>query len=379
MKILLLQTGSVSAKLSDRLIDEFALRGHEVHDYMTYEANYIYNKLSGKQKYKHFSVDEETVEYRDTCKVRHISETEWADACLVAPADFNTVGKIWNGIADNFVTSCVAAFVGTGKPVYIADAMNSNMFSNPIYQRNRSMLDGIGNVHFIQPTVKALACGATGVGALADIKTIANIVEGHVWSQPVARKDWTPIEQDFCYREDYRTLREYLPRFGEPGYFGAQRKHDRHKGVDIYCKEGSSVYAVEDGEVVDSYQYTGEAAGCGWWNDTWCIKVEGKSGVVTYGELRMPSVASVEYPAIGSKVTAGTLIGQVGRVLAEGKERHDIRNHSTSMLHMELRTESCHIDGWKLDEQRDRRLLDPLPYLLDKRIATNDPIRQIRL
>lgn len=374
MNILLLQTGSVSAKLSDKLIEEFTSRGHRVHDYMTYEANYIYNKLSGKQKYKHFSVDEEMVEYRDTGKVRHIEETEWADVCVVAPADFNTVGKVWHGLADNFVTSCIAAFLGTGKPIYFADAMNTNMFVNPVYQRNRSMLDSLDNVHFVQPTVKDLACGTTGIGAIADIGTIANVVEGHVWCQPIAKKDWTKLKSGFYVTDDDRTLREYLPAYGEPGYFGAQRRHDRHEGIDIYCAEGSDVYAVEDGEVVDSYQYTGEKADCGWWNDTWCLKVKGKSGVVTYGELRMPQDASVQYQAIGNRVTAGSRIGQIGRVLRDGKEQPDIRNHSTSMLHIELRTESCHIDGWRLNAARDRRLLDPMPYLLDKRLVSIDPI-----
>jgi len=337
MKVLLLQTGSVSAKLSDRLIAEFSSRGHEVHDYMTYEANYIYNKLSGKQKYDHFSVDEETIEYRDTGKVRHIEETGWTDVCVVAPADFNTVGKAANGIADNFVTSCLAAFIGSGKPVYFADAMNVNMFSSPVYQKNRKYLDSLDNVHFIQPTVKALACGTTGIGALADIGTIVNIAEGHVWRMPVKRQHLI-----HCGGGSFR---DYVPAYGEPGYFGAQRRHDRHEGIDIYCSFGACAYAVEDGEVVDSYQYTGEKAGCGWWNDTWCVKIKGKSGVVTYGELRMPSEAAMTYPAIGSKVCAGDVIGQVGRVLKEGKERPDIRNHSTSMLHIELRTESCHIDG----------------------------------
>lgn len=76
----------------------------------------------------------------------------------------------------------------------------------------------------------------------------------------------------------------------------------------------------------------------------------------------------VFYPEIGTKVIAGNLVGVVGRVLKSGKLRSDIRHHNTSMLHVELRTESCHIDGWKLDGDRDHRLLDPTPYLKLKNI-----------
>jgi murein DD-endopeptidase MepM/ murein hydrolase activator NlpD len=119
---------------------------------------------------------------------------------------------------------------------------------------------------------------------------------------------------------------------------------------------------MEDGEVVASYHYTGNAAKCDWWNDTWCIKIKGKSGVITYGELEMPEY-NRGLPSVGTFVKAGDFIGVVGQVLKDGKKRGDIRNHNVCMLHVELRTENCHIDGWKLDEDRDKRLLDPTPYL----------------
>ena len=92
---------------------------------------------------------------------------------------------------------------------------------------------------------------------------------------------------------------------------------------------------------------------------------------MTYGELKMPSENTYgwKYPKIGDEVAAGDLIGHVGRVLKENKLRPDIRHHNTSMLHIELRTESCHLDGWKLDGDRDKRLLDPTPYLKSKDLA----------
>ena len=106
--------------------------------------------------------------------------------------------------------------------------------------------------------------------------------------------------------------------------------------------------------------FTGKKADCNWWNETWCIKVEGKSGVVTYGELAEPMIN------VGAKIYAGGIIGHVIPVLRPTKYRPDIRNHSVAMLHIELRTETCNLDGWQLDGNRDKRLLDPTPYLKSK-------------
>ena len=159
-------------------------------------------------------------------------------------------------------------------------------------------------------------------------------------------------------------FRDYIPRFYEPGAFGAIRKFDIHEGVDIYTRDGAEVHAVEDGVITAIYKFTGKDANCDWWNETWCVKVQGKSGVVTYGELAKPS----DLLKVGSHVYKRDVIGNVTPVLRPEKYRPDIRNHSVAMLHLELRTETCHLDGWKLGEQRDRKLLDPTPYLKSKDI-----------
>ena len=69
------------------------------------------------------------------------------------------------------------------------------------------------------------------------------------------------------------------------GKFGAVRKYDVHTGVDLYCESGSAVHAVEDGIVVNIENFTGPLAGSSWWNDTKSVLIEGKYGVVCYGEI----------------------------------------------------------------------------------------------
>ena len=392
MKILLISSASVSVHLSAKLHRRFLDDGHEVVHFLTENAYELW-KQSGRFDVDHENlniktwngtfVDECLRHFRDDNGIAHIQLVEDNDVCIVCPADFNIIGKMAIGIADDVVSSTMAAWLGSGKPIYIAESMNTMMYQNPAHLTNVDRLKLIPTVHFINPTVKKLACGSYGIGGLADVNAIADIVEGYDWMQPIQHKDLIG-SRTYDGNDTYIvnppkgvvSLAEYLPIFSEPGAFGALRKHDRHEGVDIYCVEGASVFAVEDGEVVDSYQYTGEAANCGWWKDTWCIKVKGHSGVVTYGELKMPDeahAAGVTYPSIGTKVKAGDFIGVVGTVLKDGKLRLDIRNHNTSMLHMELRKENCHIDGWKIDEDRDPRLLDPSPYLYSRKLKPCQP------
>ena len=373
MKILILTTGSVSAYLSHKLANILKNNGHEVKHFMTKTAaqlmsmneaalskDYTNQSFYTSQYSNYISIEREILDWHDKAynPVLHIDIVKWADVCVVCPADFNILGKMANGIADDVVSSILAAWLGSGKKLYICEAMNTMMYKNPARQRNREILENINDVHFIEPTVKRLACGDFGIGALADINTIANIVEGHRWAQPITLDD---LQHDgVFYLPDCFNWR--LPEYNEPGAFGAVRKFDIHEGVDIYCVRHAKVYAMEDGEVVASYHYTGNAAKCDWWNDTWCIKIKGKSGVITYGELEMPEY-NRKLPSVGTFVKAGDLIGVVGQVLKDGKKRDDIRNHNVCMLHIELRTENCHLDGWKLVEDRDKKLLDPTPYL----------------
>jgi 3-polyprenyl-4-hydroxybenzoate decarboxylase len=373
MKILLLTTGSVSAYLSHKLANILKNNGHEIKHYMTEAAGHLMSFNKGSKSDNPFSQtfytghfsnyisnEHEIVDWHDKSNnpVLHIDVVNWADVCVVCPADFNILGKMANGIADDVVSSILAAWLGSGKKLYICEAMNMMMYKNQARQHNRDILENIENVYFIEPTVKRLACGDFGIGALADINTIANIVEGYRWAQPITLDDLD--HEGVFYLPDCFNSR--LPDYNEPGAFGVVRKFDIHEGVDIYCVKHAKVYAMEDGEVVASYHYTGNAAKCDWWNDTWCIKIKGKSGVITYGELEMPEY-NRNLPSVGTFVKAGDFIGVVGQVLKDGKKRDDIRNHNVCMLHVELRTENCHIDGWKLGEDRDKRLLDPTPYL----------------
>ena len=108
----------------------------------------------------------------DKFDVEHISLAKKADMILVAPATANTIGKLANGIADNLLTTVIMA---SRSKVAFAAAMNTEMYNNPINQRNMKTLESIG-YEFIKPGVGLLACGDVGTGKMAEPADIVEYV-----------------------------------------------------------------------------------------------------------------------------------------------------------------------------------------------------------
>lgn len=94
--------------------------------------------------------------------VEHVALAKRADIFMVAPASANVIGKIAGGIADDMLTTTIMACKA---PKYIAPAMNTNMFENPILQDNIKKLESYG-YNIIKPATGYLACGDTGAGKL---------------------------------------------------------------------------------------------------------------------------------------------------------------------------------------------------------------------
>ena len=107
--------------------------------------------------------------------VEHIALAELADLVLVAPATANFIAKAAAGIADNLLTTTVLA---RRAPLYIAPAMNTGMWENPVTQENVMRLRDRG-VQVIPPAEGLLACGTTGAGRLPEPEEIVAAVERH--------------------------------------------------------------------------------------------------------------------------------------------------------------------------------------------------------
>ena len=105
---------------------------------------------------------------------RHIDVPRETDSFLICPATANFIGKVANGIADDLLSTMV--MVARLKKTIICPAMNSDMWANPIVQRNINILKELG-VAFVEPEHGSLACNTEGVGRLANIDRIISKVK----------------------------------------------------------------------------------------------------------------------------------------------------------------------------------------------------------
>lgn len=145
--------------------------GVNVHVIMTKSATEFVAPLTFQALSQNYVV-ENMFESPKTWDVEHISLAKKADVFLLAPATANVIGKVANGISDDMLTTTVMAT--TGK-VIIAPAMNTNMYKNPIVQRNIQILKDL-NYKFIEPESGRLACGDIGAGKLASPDVIVENV-----------------------------------------------------------------------------------------------------------------------------------------------------------------------------------------------------------
>ncbi|MFA5600556.1 MAG: M23 family metallopeptidase [Phenylobacterium sp.] len=155
-----------------------------------------------------------------------------------------------------------------------------------------------------------------------------------------------------------------IPILPHVGSFGVARRYDIHKGVDLYCPEGTPIYAVEDGIFNKVAPWTGAKDNTPWREETDAVYIDGKSGVVAYGEIELRELSFEK----GQGIKAGQLIGYVKRVLKKDKGR------PMSMLHLRLYNHGVYGTGgvWEIGKNRPKGLLDPTSYLLNAEELTNE-------
>lgn len=175
MNILLGVTGSIAAYKAADITSRLMKLGHNVDVILTESGSKIITPLTLQTLSKN-KVYMDMFEEITPSEVKHISLAKKADVVLIAPATANIIGKIAYGIADDFLSTVVMA-AAKDTPIYIAPAMNTNMYENPIVQDNIEKLRSYG-YRFIEPKESLLACGDLGKGALADVDTIVEIIEG---------------------------------------------------------------------------------------------------------------------------------------------------------------------------------------------------------
>jgi phosphopantothenoylcysteine decarboxylase len=203
--VLIGATGSVAAVRVPALFDALTAAGHAVRVVATSAATYFFDPAPLRAAGA-LTLDEDEwpgradgERYTRGDAVAHIELRKWADAFVIAPLDANTLAKLAVGLCDNCLT-CVWRAWDTSRPVVLAPAMNTLMWQHPFTRRHlRSLAADAGAGHIpahladdaliqqindrsptlrvVGPITKLLACGDTGVGAMAEVPDVVAAVQ----------------------------------------------------------------------------------------------------------------------------------------------------------------------------------------------------------
>jgi phosphopantothenoylcysteine decarboxylase/phosphopantothenate--cysteine ligase len=171
-KIILGITGSIAAYKAAYLVRAFIKKGAEVQVVITpagkeFITPVTLSALTGKPVVSEFFTA------NDGTWHSHVDLGLWADAMVIAPATASTIGKMANGIADNML---ITTYLSAKAPVFIAPAMDLDMFAHPSTQHNLDLLRSYGN-HIIEPGVGELASHLEGKGRMEEPDKIVAIIE----------------------------------------------------------------------------------------------------------------------------------------------------------------------------------------------------------
>jgi phosphopantothenoylcysteine decarboxylase/phosphopantothenate--cysteine ligase len=186
MKLLLGISGSIAAYKAPALVREFIKRGVEVRVVMSPSATKFASPLALQNLTKYPVAVEMFDETTQSSGSWHIHLARWCDAMLIAPCSAATLGKTAHGITDTALT-LVALALPPEKKLYIAPAMDAEMWIHPATQRNVRTVQSDGAT-VIPPEEGELASGFHGIGRLPDVDTLVRIVlEEHVVESPVVQ------------------------------------------------------------------------------------------------------------------------------------------------------------------------------------------------
>lgn len=171
-KIVLGITGSIAAYKACLIIRELVRRGAEVQVVITPAGKEFITPIT-LSALTHKPVISEFFSQRDGTWHSHVDIGLWADAMLIAPCTASTLGKMAHGIADNML---ITTYLSMKAPVFIAPAMDLDMYAHPSTQSNMQTLVSFGN-NIIEPASGFLASGLEGKGRMEEPETIVNALD----------------------------------------------------------------------------------------------------------------------------------------------------------------------------------------------------------
>ena len=241
-------TGGIAAFKSASIVSLLKKKGYNVKVVMTENATNIIGPLTLETLSKN-RVYVDMWDKNPHYEVEHISLADWADIVLIAPATYNIIGKVANGIADDMLSTILSA-VALRKPVFFALAMNVNMYENPILNENIDKLKAYG-YRFIDTNEGLLACNYEAKGRMKEPEEIVDIIERYSIASKIdnfrdALKGKKLLITSGRTREDIDPIR-YLSNksSGKMGYSLAQAAVDL--GAEVTLVSGPTNLSVPDG------------------------------------------------------------------------------------------------------------------------------------
>lgn len=184
-KVVVAVTGSIAAYKAALIVRQLIKAGAEVKVVMTASAHDFITPLTLSTLSKNPVFSEFTSSKEEGTWNNHVDLGLWADLMLVAPATANSLSKMASGESDNFM---MAVYLSAKCPVYIAPAMDLDMYKHPTTKENLEKLVSFGNV-IIYPGTGELASGLEGEGRLAEPEDIIQFIEQDLQSkQPLFGK-----------------------------------------------------------------------------------------------------------------------------------------------------------------------------------------------
>jgi len=182
-KIVLGITGSIAAYKACYIIRELVKRGAEVQVVITQAGKEFITPIT-LSALTQKPVISEFFSQRDGTWHSHVALGLWADAMLIAPCTASTLGKMAGGVADNML---ITTYLSMKAPVFIAPAMDLDMYAHPSTQHNLDILRSYGN-HIIEPQSGFLASGLEGKGRMEEPTVIAECLDSFFTEKSLSGK-----------------------------------------------------------------------------------------------------------------------------------------------------------------------------------------------
>lgn len=250
-RILLGVTGGIAAYKSAELVRALVKSDAEVHVCMTNAATKFITPLTLETLSKN-RVRTQIFASGEDSTIEHTEFGRHMDGAVIAPASADFLGRLANGLADQLL---LCALMASEMPALLCPSMNHFMWSNPLVQRNVSILSEINRYHWLPPDSGELACNVEGTGRLPDTTRIAAALTKMLSPQDLAgRKLVITAGPTREWLDPVRFLSN--PSTGKMGYALAKAAWER--GADVQLITGPSALEPPSGVAVNHVNTTQE-------------------------------------------------------------------------------------------------------------------------